>query len=62
MILVGPSTPLHPLLFEQGIDGLAGSVLQDEALWSYIREGGMGPGIFKQGCRMVKLRKERLAG
>ena len=62
VILVGPSTPLHPLLFSMGIDGLAGSVLQDETLWQYVREGGMGPGIFERGCRMVKIKKENLAG
>jgi uncharacterized protein (DUF4213/DUF364 family) len=58
VILVGPSTPLHPLLFSMGIEGLAGSVLQNEVLWRYVREGGLGPGIFKQGCQMVRIDKE----
>ena len=55
-ILVGPSTPLHSPLFERGVDVLAGTVVDDNnQVWSYIREGGLGPGVFKRGCKMVRL-------
>ncbi len=60
VILVGPSTPLHPSLFERGVEVLAGSVIEEKGLWTYIREGGMGPGVFKRGCRMVEIHKSEL--
>ena len=60
-ILVGPSTPFYPPLFERGVAALAGTVVDEgQGAWDYIRQGGIGPGVFKRGCRMVILRKETI--
>lgn len=56
--LVGPSTPLTPLLFDFGIDILAGLVVENgELAWTVIQEGGRHE-IFRSGSRMVKLMRE----
>ena len=57
VVMVGPSTPLHPVLFNNGVDILAGSVVDDDKIWAYVQQGGLGQRIFKQGCRMVKVHK-----
>lgn len=61
VIMVGPSTPLHPVLFNNGVDTLAGSVVDDDKVWTYVRQGGLGQRIFKQGCHMVKVHKSDLS-
>ncbi|AGL03095.1 DUF364 domain-containing protein [Desulfoscipio gibsoniae] len=55
VILVGPSTPLTPRLFAYGISALAGSVITDAKIWSFVRQGGGGMAIFEHGCNMVKI-------
>jgi len=66
IVLTGPSTPLTPLLYEHGIDMLAGLVVQDEpAVLRAIMEGGQQQ-IFENGSRMVMLSRPepiaRMAG
>lgn len=61
IVMVGPSTPLHPALFNNGASILAGSVVEDEKIWAYVRQGAVGQQIFKQGCRMVKVHKNDLS-
>jgi len=57
VVLVGPSTPLTPLMFEHGINQLAGTVVEDEKLvWQHVAEGG-NKSIFQFGARMMKFNK-----
>lgn len=54
IVLVGPSTPLTPLLFAHGISALAGTVVTDEAaVWRHVAEGGDRT-VFAHGACMVK--------
>jgi hypothetical protein len=53
IVVVGPSTPLHPLMFGHGIDLLGGLVVEDAAsVWRAVGEGGQRE-LFTQGGRMV---------
>lgn len=56
-ILVGPSTPLSPVFFQEGAAALAGSVVTDpEAVLAGIEEGLNFRGLKKLGIRFVFLR------
>lgn len=57
IILVGPSVPITPALFNYGVETLAGMVIFDEKIcWQAIREGGKTK-AFKQGGQMVCIRR-----
>lgn len=58
VIVMGPTTPLSPLLFDYGVDAIAGSVVSDLDLT--LRQAAQGA-IFKQleGARRVLLEKPR---
>lgn len=60
VVMVGPSTPLHPALFHKGANILAGSVVEDEKIWTYVQQGGVGQRIFKKGCRMIRIHEQEL--
>ena len=54
-VLVGPSTPMTPVMFRYGIDVLAGSVVIDpESTWHTVQEGGVRQ-IFDNGTLMVEV-------
>jgi hypothetical protein len=54
-VIVGPSTPLSPLLTDHGTSLLAGTVVRDEAsVWSHVAEGG-DRSIFRHGAEMMKV-------
>lgn len=54
VILIGPSTPLLPLLFDRGIRYLSGTVITDEnAALRTIQQGAVFPQV--QGTRLVTL-------
>lgn len=57
IIMVGPSVPLAPVLFDYGIDVLAGTVsVDDELLWREVKEGACTK-IFKNGAHRVNITK-----
>ena len=58
VLLVGPSTPLAPLLFAHGVDALSGSVVADpEAVLGQLREPHEGPTPRLRGMRPVTLHR-----
>jgi len=57
IVIAGPSTPLHPLMFEYGIQVLGGLLVEDEnSVWRTVAEGGQKE-IFSAGSRMVKVQR-----
>ncbi|NLO27129.1 MAG: DUF364 domain-containing protein [Actinobacteria bacterium] len=58
VVLMGPSVPLAPWWFDQGVDVLAGMVVidRDEA-WRYCQEGGL-KGPFSNGGRKVQITRD----
>lgn len=63
IVVAGPSTPLHPVLFEHGVQLLGGLIVYDgPAVWRTVAEGGR-KALFSSGARMVKVsRKLHSAG
>jgi len=56
-VVAGPSTPLHPLLFDHGVDLLGGLIVDNQpSVWRAVAEGGQ-QALFTQGGRMVKVSK-----
>jgi len=54
-VLVGPSTPLTPMLFDHGVNDLAGTVVADPAsVWQAVQEGATR-NVFDHGALMVKV-------
>jgi uncharacterized protein (DUF4213/DUF364 family) len=61
VVVAGPSTPLHPLLFAHGVDLLGGLIVDDyTSAWRAVAEGGH-KALFTQGGRMVKVSKQHAA-
>ena len=61
IVVAGPSTPLHPLMFEHGVDLLGGLVVDDQhSVWRAVAEGGQ-KALFTQGGRMVKVSNQPVA-
>jgi uncharacterized protein len=55
VFLVGPSTPFTPLLFNHGINTLAGTVVLDpDSVWHAAQEGA-ARSVFDHGAQMVKV-------
>jgi len=54
VIVLGPTTPLSPVLFDYGVDFLSGSLVTDiEAVLRCIRQGGNFRQVHKAGVRLV---------
>lgn len=61
ILLLGPSTPLSPLLFAHGIDLLSGSVVTDiEAVLRVLSQGGTFRQIHPAGVRLVTMARPEL--
>ena len=57
VVVAGPSTPLHPLLLDHGIEYLGGLVVHDpSSVWRVVAEGGR-EALFTNGAQMVKVSK-----
>jgi uncharacterized protein (DUF4213/DUF364 family) len=57
IVIAGPSTPLHPLMFEYGVQVLGGLLVENESsVWRTVAEGGQKE-IFSAGSRMVKIER-----
>lgn len=55
VIMAGPSVPLTPILFDYGVDVLAGAmVLDNQALWDTVQKEGCKD-IFQQGVQMLQI-------
>jgi len=60
VMLLGPSTPLSPILFEHGINYISGAVVDDiGAVVKTLKEGANFHQIRKSGARLVTMVKER---
>ncbi len=58
VVVAGPSTPLHPLIFNHGVDLLGGLIVDDQpSVWRAVAEGGR-EALFQQGGRMVKVARD----
>ncbi len=57
VILLGPSVPLDPILFEQGVDILCGSIVVDvDGVLAAVRQGANFRQIHRAGVRLVSVR------
>ncbi|RIV20953.1 hypothetical protein D2Q93_11110 [Alicyclobacillaceae bacterium I2511] len=55
VILVGPSTPMTPILFQYGVDVLGGMIVTEAAsVWQAVGEGG-DMELFRKGGLMVQM-------
>jgi len=58
VVVAGPSTPLHPLMFNHGVALLGGLIVDDQpSVWRAVAEGGQ-KALFNQGGRMVKVSRD----
>jgi hypothetical protein len=59
VMVLGPSTPLHPALFEHGIDLLSGAIVKEiEPVLKAVSQGGSFRQVHKAGVHLVTIQKE----
>jgi uncharacterized protein (DUF4213/DUF364 family) len=61
VLVLGPSTPLSPILFDHGVHILSGSVVEDvdSVLWA-VSQGANFRQIHRQGVRLVTMQRGRV--
>jgi uncharacterized protein (DUF4213/DUF364 family) len=61
VILLGPSTPLTPLLFDYGVDILSGAVVTAiEPVQRIVAQGGNFRQVHRAGIRLVNMQRQTL--
>ncbi|GAB4574301.1 MAG: DUF364 domain-containing protein [Anaerolineae bacterium] len=56
VLVLGPTTPLHPALFARGVDLLSGAVVEDiDAVMTALREGANFRQLHRAGVRLVTM-------
>ena len=59
VLILGPSTPLSPLLFDHGVNLLSGSVVEDvDSVLRAVSQGANFRQVRRQGVRLVTMQKE----
>jgi len=60
VLLLGPSTPLSPVLFQYGVDVLSGSIVEDpDIVLRLVRQGATFRQIRSHGVRLVTVEASR---
>jgi uncharacterized protein (DUF4213/DUF364 family) len=60
VMLLGPSTPLSPVLFQYGVDVLSGSIVEDpDTVLPLVRQGATFRQIRGHGVRLVTVKASR---
>jgi uncharacterized protein (DUF4213/DUF364 family) len=58
VLVLGPSTPLSPILLDYGVDILSGAVVEDaEAVLRAVSQGANFRQVHRQGVRLVTIQK-----
>jgi uncharacterized protein (DUF4213/DUF364 family) len=61
VLVLGPSTPLSPILFDYGVHILSGIVVEDiEAVLRAVSQGANFRQVHRQGVRLVTMQTERM--
>jgi len=61
VLVLGPSTPLSPVLFNHGVHIISGSIVEDEdAVLHAVCQGANFRQIHRLGVRLVTLWKDKL--
>ncbi len=59
VLLLGPTTPLSPLLFEHGVHILSGALVEDvDAVLQAVGQGGNFRQVHQAGVRLVTMKRE----
>ena len=61
VILLGPSTPLSPVLFDYGVDLLCGSIVTDiEPVLRAVRQGANFRQVHQAGVRLISIARKNI--
>jgi uncharacterized protein (DUF4213/DUF364 family) len=63
VMVLGPSTPLSPIMFDHGVHLLSGSVVEDiDAVLQAVSQGANFRQVHRAGVRLVTMQKEKDQG
>jgi uncharacterized protein (DUF4213/DUF364 family) len=61
VLVLGPSTPLSPILFDYGVDILSGSVVENlDAVLRAVSQGANFRQVHRKGVRLVTMQKDKV--